>query len=394
VNGNKINSIHFINQGINGNTLYVGGSGEGNYSTIQSAIDAANPGDTIFVYNGTYYENVNINKDSISLIGEDKKNTIIDGGGIGDVISIINDGINISEFTIRNSGSNYYPYYDSGIDIRSNYNSVINNNISNNNQLGIFLNYSNNNNISNNTIKNNYERAIYIYYSNYNIVSRNNLCNISSSSISLGNSNHNIISNNFINNSNYGIAGGNNYNNLIIDNMIENCNDDGIAFSHSSNFISNNTILNVYFGINLAYSYDNNISYNVILNSKDGIFIHNSNETIIFKNTINEIDAMGIDLHESDNNLILNNHISKCNKALNAYGIRLSDSSENRIMKNNLINNRKNAYFIRSHNYWRNNYWDRSRLLPYLIFGEINFINYTIPWFNIDWRPALEKYEI
>ena len=52
---------------LNGNTLYVGGSGPGNYTKIQDAIDNASDGDTVFVYNGTYYENVVINK-SIDLI--------------------------------------------------------------------------------------------------------------------------------------------------------------------------------------------------------------------------------------------------------------------------------------------------------------------------------------
>lgn len=53
----------------NGNWLYVGGSGPGNYTTIQSAIDAASSGDTVFVYSGIYYENVNINKEGINLKG-------------------------------------------------------------------------------------------------------------------------------------------------------------------------------------------------------------------------------------------------------------------------------------------------------------------------------------
>jgi len=35
-------------------TLYVGGSGPGNYTKIQDAIDDASYGDTVFVYNGTY----------------------------------------------------------------------------------------------------------------------------------------------------------------------------------------------------------------------------------------------------------------------------------------------------------------------------------------------------
>lgn len=36
-----------------GDILYVGGSGPGNYSKIQDAIDDASKGDTVFVYNGT-----------------------------------------------------------------------------------------------------------------------------------------------------------------------------------------------------------------------------------------------------------------------------------------------------------------------------------------------------
>ena len=60
-----------------GHWLYVGGSGPGNYSVIQDAVDNATDGDTVFVYNGIYsdyfpdnFACVNIVK-KISLIGED-----------------------------------------------------------------------------------------------------------------------------------------------------------------------------------------------------------------------------------------------------------------------------------------------------------------------------------
>ena len=67
-------------QTLRGNTLYVGGIGPGNYTTIQNAIDNASDGDTVFVYaySSPYYENVLVNR-SINLIGEDKNTTIIDG---------------------------------------------------------------------------------------------------------------------------------------------------------------------------------------------------------------------------------------------------------------------------------------------------------------------------
>lgn len=45
-------------------------------------------------------------------------------------------------------------------------------------------------------------------------------------------------------------------------------------------------------------------------------------------------------------------------------------------------------------NHWRFNYWNRTRILPKPIFGEmeielIGAWGITIPWFNIGWRPAL-----
>ena len=61
----------------NGTTLFVGGSGPGNYTNIQDAIDDASDGDTIFVYSGVYPADIIIDK-SISLIGENQDNTIIE----------------------------------------------------------------------------------------------------------------------------------------------------------------------------------------------------------------------------------------------------------------------------------------------------------------------------
>ena len=92
----------------NGNTLYVGGSGPGNYSKIQDAIDNASLGDTVFVYSysSPYYENVYIKYDkTINLIGENKYFTVIDGNKSGHVVRINGvEGVTISGFTIRNSG--------------------------------------------------------------------------------------------------------------------------------------------------------------------------------------------------------------------------------------------------------------------------------------------------
>ena len=49
-------------------TLYVGGTGAGNYTKIQDAIDNASAGDTIRVFNGVYNENIFINCRKIVIL--------------------------------------------------------------------------------------------------------------------------------------------------------------------------------------------------------------------------------------------------------------------------------------------------------------------------------------
>lgn len=83
------------------NIFYVGGSGEGNYSRIQDAIDNASNGDMVFVYDDSspYYEQVIINK-IITLIGENKETTIIYGN-----IQFLTDGVTITGFSIYTGGN-------------------------------------------------------------------------------------------------------------------------------------------------------------------------------------------------------------------------------------------------------------------------------------------------
>jgi parallel beta-helix repeat protein len=71
-----------------------------NYPTIQEAINAAVSGDTVFVENGTYFEHIVVNK-TISLVGENKTNTIIDGNGTGIVVKVTAINVKICGFTIK-----------------------------------------------------------------------------------------------------------------------------------------------------------------------------------------------------------------------------------------------------------------------------------------------------
>jgi len=128
-------------------TLSVGGPGPGNYTSIQAAIDAASPGDTVFVYDdgAPYLENVIVDK-SINLTGENRETTIVDGGGLGDVVRVAADWVNITGFTITDGGPNAG---DDGVELWSVGNTMISDvDVSSNGWAGIYLNASTNASIS------------------------------------------------------------------------------------------------------------------------------------------------------------------------------------------------------------------------------------------------------
>ncbi len=87
-------------------TIFVDDSGGQDHLTIQAAIEAADPGDTIRVFAGVYYENVIIDR-AVSLIGNGSADTVIDGGGGGDIVSITSDGVNVRNLTLRDGGKRH-----------------------------------------------------------------------------------------------------------------------------------------------------------------------------------------------------------------------------------------------------------------------------------------------
>jgi len=77
-------------------TVYVNGDGTADFTTIGDAVNNSGNGDNIFVYNGTYRENLIIEK-SISLYGENKNTTVI----VGEIIYRNVNNIKISGFTFE-----------------------------------------------------------------------------------------------------------------------------------------------------------------------------------------------------------------------------------------------------------------------------------------------------
>jgi parallel beta-helix repeat protein len=149
------------------------------YTTIQSAIDASKTGDTILVNEGIYIENPVINKNGISILGNNKENTIIDGNNKDSGIRIDANNVVISGFTIKNGGGGGTEV--AGVTIyEGNDNTVSNLNIIDN-YVGIFLYQgSNNNTVSGNIVDSNLGKlgyGIYLHTSNDNKIINNNIKN-------------------------------------------------------------------------------------------------------------------------------------------------------------------------------------------------------------------------
>lgn len=185
------------------------------YPTIQAAIDDATQGDTIFVRNGTYRENLVVYK-SVSLVGEDKNSVIIDGDLNGTVITVTADNVTIQNFTIKNSGKGMY---DSGILVNNSTNVNIIQNIVWRTLDGIRLNFSDNNVISGNKIFLSSFGGIVIASSADNMVSNNNISGCQWG-IYMYASNNNFILNNMLSENFYGIYLYSSINNLILGNTV------------------------------------------------------------------------------------------------------------------------------------------------------------------------------
>jgi len=337
--------------------LYVGGSGPGNYTRIQDAINGASNGDFIFVFAGIYYENILIYK-SLHLIGENAEATIIDGQDIREVVKITADSVSIERFTIRNSTLDLY-YITAGILIESNFTTISNNIIVDNSEYGIFFRQVSYNRIYNNTISETYE-GIFFTQSNNNTITNNTIHN-SFSGIYLGDSSNNQILANTLHHNEYGIK----------------------AYNVTLNYLQDNTILsNDDIGINLMRSYQNTIR----------------NNTILYNRNI----AISLGFSFCNSNIISDNNIQG-----NALGIEIIWGKNNKIYRNNFLGNQVHAGFsinapcrflkIFVKNYWMNNYWDdHHTFLPRLISGTLSYppdpstpwYQVKIKWIAVDWHPA------
>ncbi len=302
-------------------TIYVDCNGYGDYTTIQAAIDNATSGDTIHVWEGTYYENVLVNK-TVSLVGNGTDETVIDGGNNNvSIIKITANWVNVTGFYIKNSGPGTSWPYPAGIELSYVENvSVHDNNCSNNgngilllesdnNKIfnnhcfystynGIFLYFSDKNKLENNTCMWGSWYGIYIYYSNSNVV-KNNFCSYCSQGILIRNAEYNLFDSNLCNdNFNYGIW---------------------LYYSNHNTIINSKCNSNTHNGILSYSSIYNTISNNQFFkNYAAGVLTYYSDFETITDNICNSTWVVGLALRYSTNIKLKNNELQNCTLYMDA----------------------------------------------------------------------------
>ncbi|WP_440945757.1 NosD domain-containing protein [Methanosarcina sp. T3] len=302
------------------------------FSSIQTAVDSAYPGDTVLVYPGLYEENVEINLEDLAVVSASGSPSDTRVQGVlnsEDVFYVTADGVGIRGFGIEgnisslNSGIHLYGVEDCRIENNELFNSrgILQNssgnsaqgNTSNSNPgFGIRLDFSGNNTLGNNT------------------VSDSNVC------ILLRNSSKNTLLDNMVSNGNYGIWIDSSLGNLLDSNTASN-NKIGVYLKASSkNTVSRSkAFANSESGINLWDSSENELSNNTASNSSNVcIILHNSSGNMLGNNAVFN-SSYGIWLDSASNNNTLNENRASYNR----LGIYLKASNENLLDNNTASNN-------------------------------------------------------
>jgi parallel beta-helix repeat protein len=126
----------------------------------------------VFVRNGTYYENVIVNK-TISLMGEDQHFAVVNGS-----ISVTADDVQVSGFHVT--------FGATGIYIDAADQTVVVGNLIDHNQVGVRIDFANQTVVSNNTIDNNYYSGISLNWSFNDTITGNTISNTTGSRSSVG----------------------------------------------------------------------------------------------------------------------------------------------------------------------------------------------------------------
>jgi len=214
---------------------------DGQYKTIQQAVNAAKPGDTVSIAPGTYTENVVVDK-SLTITAASGRPTVRAADASKDVFLLTSPGVRINGLTITGGAS--------GVKLQNTSKCVVTNVFAQDNVRGVYLSYSTENEISNNNLADN-GYGVYGDYASSNTISSNVATGSKGNGETLGDGiflNHGdlntITRNNLSANHVFGIS----------------------IYTSTRNIISNNTMSdNVNIGVRLGPgSNDNTLTFNTI----------------------------------------------------------------------------------------------------------------------------------
>lgn len=190
------------------------GSIEHPFQCIGDGITASGEGDTVFVYGGTYDENLIVDQ-SISLIGEEKNLPVINGGTTGDVILVSSSNVRVQGFFVTQDDSNQ----DAGIKIHGD-SCYISRNVIDICNEGIYVEKSFHCTLEKNTITSGLI-GIYLFASDNNMIQMNSISNCGTG-IYIEESSKNIVSSNIIDENSRGVFSSYATENIIMENSFLN----------------------------------------------------------------------------------------------------------------------------------------------------------------------------
>jgi len=255
-------------------TWIVDDDGPADFPTIQEAVDAASLGDIIIVKDGNYTENVDVNKNGLTVESENGANaTIVQAADSEDhVFEITADYVTISGFTVKGA---------TGLD-----------------KIGLCLSGADHCTISDNNAVSNYVGIALLGGGTNNAISGNTANSNTSIGIYLGSSStNNSVSGNTANLNPYGINLSDSHNNTVSGNTCNENDVHGICLQTSSkNTISRNTANSNGVGIYLAESSSNTVCGNTVeSNNSRGIFLTISSDNAIYLNNLSNTSNVGSD---------------------------------------------------------------------------------------------------